>query len=457
MNYKTGLLIVLMGSLLLASYIPTTQAFYNTDWTRARRISVQSADVSSDLTDFPVLVYLDSSRINWTETQDDLDDLRFVDEDNSTFLYYEIENYTVNDEAWVWVNLPFVNSSSDTEFYMYWGNTGATSGESMEDVWDSDYISVYHLNDLTNSTIEDSTINSNDLSKKGADEPNITSLRIDGAQLFDGSDDYMSSDSAFTLADTLTFEYWLNSSADGTAKSLWSDNAQWHTQGYIWMGRNPGATSFYYEYANTTHTQSWTSLNYFLDDTMFYFTLVVNYTSDTIEIFRNGVSYDSGSIPNAITVNGLSRTQFIGSFSSGNHFWNNTFDEIRVSDINRSSSYIGASYESGRDRLLTYGSRVEVYPPLTNPCATIHPNNPENVIEQVFFGDGRALGLGLMLLLCGIITMKSPGFGGIMLIPLFLLGYQYYARAQCVPELFWYFIGSLSGMVINALMIFSKR
>ena len=31
--------------------------------------------IDADLTDFPVLVYLNSSRIDWTHVQDDLDDL----------------------------------------------------------------------------------------------------------------------------------------------------------------------------------------------------------------------------------------------------------------------------------------------------------------------------------------------------------------------------------------------
>jgi hypothetical protein len=455
MKYKLLTLFLLLSLMLPA--IPPARAFYNFDWTRARRITVDSGDVDSDLTDFPVLVYLDSTRINWTETQDDLDDIRFVDQDNSTFLYYEIENYTVNDEAWVWVNLPFVNSTSDTEFYLYWGNTGAVSGESQEDVWDSDYLTVLHLNDLTNSTLEDSTINSHDYSKKGANEPILDPVMIDGGQYFDGSDDYASSDSTYQLADTMTWEYWLNSSDDATAKTIWSDNAQWHTQGYVWMGRNPSATSFYYEYANTTHTQSWTVANYFLDDTVFYFALVVNYTSDTIEIFRNGASFSSGTIPNAISLTGYTRTQILGSFSGANHFWFNEFDEVRLSDVNRSSAYIGASYESGRDRLLQYSSRVEVYPPITNPCTVIHPDSEDNQIEQLFFGDGRAMGLLLIFLVAGVVASKSPGLGGICLIPIFLLAYQYLARAQCDESLYWYFIGSIGAMLTTGLMVFSKR
>jgi hypothetical protein len=425
--------------------------FYDTNWSRARRISVQSGDIDEDLTDFPVLVYLDSTRINWTETQDDLDDIRFVDQENTTFLDYEIENYTVNDEAWIWVNLPFVNSTSDTIFYLYYGNSGASNGEAVTDVWDSNYITVLHMNDLTTSTIEDSTINSNDMTKGGANQPILDPGMIDGSQQFDGVDDDLVSDSAYQLSDTITWEFWCNSTDDATPKTIWSDNAQWHTQGYIWFGRSTSLTQLYYEYANTTHTLSWNVNNFFLENTYMYGTIVVNYTSDTYEVFRNGISQATGSMPNAISLSGYSRTQYVGTFSGGNHFYLNELDEIRVSNINRSTAYISASYESGRDRLLSYSSRIEYYPPLTNPCALIHPDNIENPLEQILFGDGRAIGLLLVISLVVFVSVKSV-MGSVSLIPLFLLAFEYYNRAQCEAVLFWYFIATILTMIFTALI-----
>jgi hypothetical protein len=448
---KKASLILLIIALMLTPGIPRVRGFYDTNWSRARRFYIQASDIDEDLTDFPVLVYLDSSRINWTETQDDLDDIRFVDQGNTTFLDYEIENYTVNNEAWLWVNFPFVNSTSNTIFYLYYGNPTASSSESPTDVWDSDYITVLHMNDLTTSTLEDSTINSHDMTKGGANQPALDPGMIDGAQYFDGVDDDVVSDATYQLADTITWEFWCNSTDDATPKTIWSDNAQWHTQGYIWFGRSTSLTQLYYEYANTTHTLSWNVNNFFLEDTYMYGTIVVNYTSDTYEVYRNGVSQATGSMPNAISLSGYSRSQYVGTFSGGNHFFLNELDEIRVSQVNRSDAYIKASYESGRDRLVTYSTTVEYYPPLTNPCAIIHPDDKDNAIEQLMYGDGRVLGLMIVIALVVFISVKTP-LGVISIIPLFLLAFTYYNRAQCVPELFWYFIASLLTMGFSAVI-----
>ena len=86
------------------------------------------AYVDVNLTNFPVFVHLDGSIVDWTNIQDDLDDIRFVGSDNLTFLDYEIEDYVVNDEAWFWVLMPEVDSGCYTPFWLYYGNTTISAG-----------------------------------------------------------------------------------------------------------------------------------------------------------------------------------------------------------------------------------------------------------------------------------------------------------------------------------------
>ena len=100
---------ILILSLFGSSPKPVhAQDWWNNNWSYRITIEIDRDKIEADFTDFPVLVYLNSSKINWTHVQDDLDDLRFIDGDDITQLYAELENYTVNDEAWIWVKIPDV-------------------------------------------------------------------------------------------------------------------------------------------------------------------------------------------------------------------------------------------------------------------------------------------------------------------------------------------------------------
>ena len=60
---------------------------------------------SSNLQDFPVLVKLDSSRVDYSQTQDNGEDLRFYDADG-TLLSHEIETWNESGDSFVWVKVP---------------------------------------------------------------------------------------------------------------------------------------------------------------------------------------------------------------------------------------------------------------------------------------------------------------------------------------------------------------
>ena len=161
-------------------------AWWNNSFQYRMNISVNSSDVDSALTDFPVMVYLNSSRIDWSHVQNDLDDLRFIDEDSSTILPYEIENYTVNDEAWLWVKVN-ASSSSDTNITLYYGNTTVGSGEDVENVWDDNFMMVQHMDGSTYTDIDDSTSNNNDVTIQRNSSTYNSEGQIDSAVHFDRS------------------------------------------------------------------------------------------------------------------------------------------------------------------------------------------------------------------------------------------------------------------------------
>ena len=59
-------------------------SWYNTAWTARRKITFDNSAQAENLTNFPALVKLDSTRIDYTRTQDLGQDIRFTDSDGIT-------------------------------------------------------------------------------------------------------------------------------------------------------------------------------------------------------------------------------------------------------------------------------------------------------------------------------------------------------------------------------------
>jgi len=67
-------------------------AWWNPNWGSREAITIDSSKIDEDLVDFPVLVRLNSSRINFSYLLADGADIRFVASDDLTALDYEIKD-----------------------------------------------------------------------------------------------------------------------------------------------------------------------------------------------------------------------------------------------------------------------------------------------------------------------------------------------------------------------------
>ncbi|HNW05814.1 MAG TPA: DUF2341 domain-containing protein [archaeon] len=171
-----------------------------------KKITINHTKVESTLTNFPILIKL--TDVNLTSfAQSDGSDIYFTLSDGTTRLKREIEDYNSETGTLVaWVKIPELSSTADTNFYMYFGDK-TESNSNDKDVWNSDYNAVYHMNDKTNSTMLDSTAFENDVTKKGANEPNQIIGKIGYAQDFDGTDDYAVMKNA---VEVVSVSFWIN-------------------------------------------------------------------------------------------------------------------------------------------------------------------------------------------------------------------------------------------------------
>src|SRR3989339_1812609 len=125
------------------------ERWFNDSWHFRKEITIDATKVSSGPhTNFPVLVNLTSDASLATNAQADGDDILFTSSGGATQLSHEIEKYGSSTGALVaWVKVPSLPSSTDTVFFMYYGNAAAASQQDATNVWSNGYEAVYHVNE----------------------------------------------------------------------------------------------------------------------------------------------------------------------------------------------------------------------------------------------------------------------------------------------------------------------
>lgn len=350
--------ISILTLLLVLVLTPTTSA--SIDWLpnydKRIIVTVDSDLVDEELTNFPVLVFLNSSRIDWNYVNDNLSDLRFCNfTDGITEFSYEIESYN-STHAWIWVKVPYISNTTDTRFYMYFGDADATSTENKTDVWDPDFVMVQHMNDATTSTILDSTSNDNDGTKKAANEPVEATGKIGQGQDFDGTTyiKILNSESLNITGNTITREFWFKGDVTGTGDFI----------GDLWVHIAILSSSNVYNYIQTdSGIQNPAASVSGLSNTWIYVVCVYDENGESgkeIKTYVNGVLTGWGTQSGDLipTVSDI----YFGSRGGIGDFLTSVIDEIRVSSNGRSSAWVGASYETQRDEgFLSYSATEEQY------------------------------------------------------------------------------------------------
>ncbi|MBU1941644.1 MAG: DUF2341 domain-containing protein, partial [Candidatus Thermoplasmatota archaeon] len=96
-------------------------------WQYRKNITIDHTKVAGDLTNFPVLISLTDTDLR-DKVQPDGDDILFMNDSGIAHrLWHEIESYEyTTGEIVAWVNVSNLNSSTNTSFFMYYGNPNCT-------------------------------------------------------------------------------------------------------------------------------------------------------------------------------------------------------------------------------------------------------------------------------------------------------------------------------------------
>ena len=130
-------------------------AWWNSSWAYRRKITFTNSG-NGALSNFPVLVKVNSTRINYAQTQNSGQDIRFVDADDTTLLAHQIELWNEAGDSFVWVNVSTIDNTNTDYIWMYYGNSGTADGQNATGTWNTNYITVWHM-DGSGTVITDST------------------------------------------------------------------------------------------------------------------------------------------------------------------------------------------------------------------------------------------------------------------------------------------------------------
>ena len=123
---------------------------YAEGWQYRKEITINHNQVVAGQTNFPVLIDITDLQLA-ANAQHNGNDILFMNGAGlSTKLTSEIESYNpTTGQLVAWIDLPSVSSTTDTTFYMYYGNSACPNQQDPTAVWDPNYAMVVHLSETS--------------------------------------------------------------------------------------------------------------------------------------------------------------------------------------------------------------------------------------------------------------------------------------------------------------------
>ncbi len=317
--------------------------WWNSSFAKRKEINITNVG-STTLTDFPA--YLN---ITYNESmQADFDDLRFIsgncEDDSSLELAYEIENYT-GMKADVWIKIPSLTTGVNS-ICMYYNNSGVGGGENVTGVWDDNYEGVWHMSETGTGTRFDSTQYARDCTPQNYDNDESTKGQIDGADEFEGTDDFLDCGGNIDATTKLTIEYWMYGHPSTTSIFVSKTNAasqifylgEWSNTFYFWASQDGGTSSRQYYSASAVPS----------DNTWHHIVAVYDESGGIFDMYIDGSkNTGGGSAGNIASIYSDNTVNFtIGRRDTGtSYYYDGIGDEVRISNTSRSADWINQSYQ----------------------------------------------------------------------------------------------------------------
>lgn len=373
----TGISVSTTGTVELS----TSTGWFDGDWPYRRAITIPSSQITSTLTNFPVLITeanLSGTNFFSRLAHGDGGDIIFTSSDGTTQLNREVVSINPGGETMeTWVNVPSISSSSDTIIYVYYGNTSSTDPTDLG-TWNSNYAAVWHFDEDPSVTTDgscsgsahvcDSTSNGNHGFAANFSSGSEGSAQIGNGYTFNGTSQYIDvgSGSSLSTLNPLSFTFWMNpdSASASNRKAIMTKRGGTCNSGGDWFFEYDDTANIWFNGQFNSVTQT---LNFEQDSSAPGGDLetVGPSFSITEDVWQYGsLTVDSSFTPSG-TVMYVNATEvasyphhlggdtpdsdancdlYIGAQSPLNYYFSGELDELRISTVSHSADWLAAEY-----------------------------------------------------------------------------------------------------------------
>jgi len=321
--------------------------WYDAAWAYRKKITIDNTKVAATLTDFPVLISLSTDTELAGNAQDDGDDILFTTTDGITKINHEIETFNgTSGQLVTWVKVPGLSSAADTDIYIYYGNSGAGNQENPTFVWDSNYQMVQHLEETTGgaNAIQDSTSNTNHGTDNNSPTLNAAG-KINGADGFDGSDDYISvaDSNSLDITGNITLEAWVKTTNNALSYQTIMEKRPAVTNYNYYLRLDSGYFRFsFYSGAHRALLDDTTQLS-----SNVWHHVAATYDNSNIRLYVDGTEAKSGAQTAPLVADTGAFIIGIETYQvTDTNAFSGTVDEVRISDTARSADWLLTSYNN---------------------------------------------------------------------------------------------------------------
>jgi len=239
---------------------------------------------------------------------------------------------------------------------MYYGNPTCTNQENPPAVWDTSHKLVLHLNEKT-GVHYDSTINGNNGTPFNGALQGVTG-KIDGADAFDGSNDYIEVAHSDTLAgytEAFTTSFWIKLEDTSRRQAIINKYDTAGNQRGWFVEYNPvDSWRVTYPFGFFASPDGATYREWYADFVptagVWYYITVVWESNQVPEFYINGVQVPTIGTATISSINNNEGAPLhIGRSTYAGRYLHGSLDEIRISNPTRSASYILTSYNNQKD------------------------------------------------------------------------------------------------------------